>query len=107
MVACAAYGINRWLMPLAWKTAFFRCYFDDLLFIPAALPFLLWLERWLGTRRDDRAPRWGEIAVVFLVWSIAAEIVAPRISTRAVGDPWDAVAYGAGALAAGLWWNRL
>lgn len=105
-MACAAYGFNRWLLPAAWKTGFLRDYFDDLLLIPAALPLLLGLERWLGTRRNAGPPRWAEIALVVALWSIAAEAVAPRLTARAVGDAWDVVAYTAGALAAGLWWNR-
>jgi hypothetical protein len=41
------------------------------------------------------------------VWSVAAEWVAPRVFAHAVGDGWDVVAYGAGAMVAiGWWWPR-
>jgi hypothetical protein len=38
--------------------------------------------------------------------SVAAELIAPRILTRATGDTWDAVAYAGGALMAGLFWRH-
>jgi hypothetical protein len=106
VVSCAAYGVNRWLLPVTWKGPFLRNHFDDLLLIPAALPLLLGLQRWLGTRRHDDPPRWAEIGLVLGLWSIAAEFVAPRLTAHAVGDILDVVAYSAGALLAGLWWNR-
>jgi hypothetical protein len=39
------------------------------------------------------------------VWSFVAEAVMPRLSAHAVGDWRDVIAYGAGALAAGCWWQ--
>lgn len=49
------YGDNRWVLPAEWKGAFLRHQFNDCLFIPAALPLMLWLERRLGLRATDAA----------------------------------------------------
>jgi hypothetical protein len=106
IAACAAYAVNRWMLPDAWRTAFLREHFNDALLIPAALPLILWVQRRLGLRSDDRPPGWREIATAFALWSVAAEIVAPLLFARATADWRDAVAYAGGALIAGLWWQR-
>ena len=106
VLSCAGYAANRWIVPFAWKGWFLRNYFDDTLFIPAALPLMLWLYRRLGLRSGDARPEWSEIIFHLVVWSIAAEVIAPRFFAHAVGDPWDVAAYAAGALVAGLVWNR-
>ena len=106
VLACASYALNRWLMPAPWKGWFLQNYFDDTLFIPAALPLILWVHRRIGLRTIDDRPRWHEIIFHLIVWSIAAEIIAPRFFVHAVGDPWDVMAYAGGALLAGLFWHR-
>lgn len=106
LLACAAYGANRWLVPLAYKGDFLRGHFNDLLLIPAALPPWLWILRRLGLRPDDAAPRWPEIALTLVLWSIAAEVVAPRLFAHATADLWDVAAYAGGALVAGAVWSR-
>ena len=103
--ACACYAGNRWLIPAALKGIFLHGYFADTLLIPAALPLMLWLQRRLGLRTDDEPPHWSEIAMHVVVWSIAAEVVAPHFFTRATGDPWDAVAYASGGVLSGLIWQ--
>ena len=105
MVACAGYGLNRWLVPLALKGFFLRNYFADTLLIPAALPLMLWLHSRLGLRPADSRPRWSEILLHVVVWSVAAELIAPHLFTRATGDPWDVAAYAGGALISGLIWQ--
>lgn len=42
----------------------------------------------------------------WMTWSIIAEVIGPRVYPHVVGDGWDIAAYAAGALIAGLWWNR-
>ena len=106
LAACACYATNRWLIPHAFKGVFLRDYFSDVLLIPAALPLVLGLHRLLGLRADDTPPRWSEITLHLVVWSIAAELIAPHFFVRATGDAWDVVAYASGAVAAGLVWNR-
>jgi membrane-associated PAP2 superfamily phosphatase len=105
LLACASYGINRWLVPLALKGWFLRGYFSDCLLIPAALPLMLWMQRKLKLRQADQPPQWSEIALHVTVWSIAAEVIGPHFFTRAHGDPWDVAAYAGGALLSGLIWQ--
>ena len=54
-------------------------YFNDTLFIPAALPLMLWLHRRLGLRDSDARPEWPEIGLHLAVWSVATEAVAPLL----------------------------
>ena len=105
LAACACYGANRWLIPLALKGFFLRCYFADCLLIPAALPLMLWLQRRLGLRHTDARPEWREILLHVAVWSVAAELVAPHLFAHATGDPWDVAAYAGGALVSGVLWQ--
>ena len=105
-VACVLYATNRWGVPEEMKNAFLRDHFDDLLFIPAALPLMLWLERRLGLRDTDAPPAWSEVLLHLVVWSVAAEVVGPRLFAHAIADPWDVVAYAIGALVATLIWQR-
>ncbi|MGE0449911.1 MAG: hypothetical protein AB7Q29_10060 [Vicinamibacterales bacterium] len=106
VAASAAYVANRWLTP-ALHIALWRTHFADLLFVPVGLPLWLWLERRVGWRIDDRMPRWGEITFVLVIWSVAAELVAPQLFARATADVWDVAAYAAGAVTAGLSWQIL
>ncbi len=87
IAACAGYAVNRWLIPGSWKGWFMHGYFSDTLLIPAALPLVLWLHRRLGWRANDTSPRWNEILLHLVVWSVAAEVVAPHLFSRATGDP--------------------
>jgi hypothetical protein len=105
-VACLLYVANRWFLPEGLKDWFLRGYFDDLLLIPAALPPYLWALRKLGLRSHDNFPGWDEILVNLVIWSVAAEVIAPLLWDRAVGDVWDVVAYLLGAVAVGLIWRN-
>ena len=84
-------------MPAAAQAPWWHDHFADFLLIPAGLPLWLWLERRIGWRRDDGMPRWREIAFALVTWTVAAELIAPRIFPQATGDAWDAVAYAGGA----------
>ncbi len=106
LLACSLYALNRWLLKPRVHSPFLHDHFNDLLLIPCALPPLLLMQRWLGLRDDDRAPSAGEIALYVVVWSILFEVIGPHLMPWAVGDVWDAVAYAAGGVLAGLWWNR-
>ncbi len=107
VLACAGYALNRWLLrPLGWASGpFMRGHFNDLLLIPAALPLMLWTQRRLGLRPNDARPSWREVTFHFVIWSIAAEALAPLIWRHATGDWLDVAAYGAGAIVAGCWWQ--
>jgi hypothetical protein len=105
-ISIVFYAANRWGLPAAWKTAFLRNHFNDLLFIPAALPLMLWLERRLGLRTTDAPPDWREVLFHLVAWSLAAEVVGPHLFHQATGDVWDVAAYAAGAVVATLYWRQ-
>ncbi len=96
--------MNRWLLKPHLRVEFLHSHFNDLWLIPCALPLVLWLHRQLGWRADDAPPRWGEIALHFVVWSLLFEVIGPHLM-RVTGDPLDVLAYAAGGLGAGLWWE--
>jgi len=105
LASCFLYAVNPWCLPLAWKGTFLRNHFNDLLLVPAALPLLLGLHRRLGLRKSDTPPAAGEVLLHWAVWSVAAEVVGPRLFARATGDAWAVVAYGAGALLSAAYWR--
>jgi hypothetical protein len=105
LVACALYVFNRVWWRGHFDSVFFTGYFNDLLLIPAALPFVLWLQRRLGVRVGDAPPRWREIGFHLAVWSVTAEAIMPHFTSRATGDWYDVLAYAGGAIIAGCWWQ--
>ena len=106
VLGCSAYAINRWLIKPHVGSGFMHSHFNDIWLIPCALPPILWLHRRLGLRPQDEAPRWSEILIHLVFWSILLEWIGPHFVPHAVGDPWDAVAYAVGAIVSGLWWHR-
>ncbi|MEO6002895.1 MAG: hypothetical protein ABIZ04_07450 [Opitutus sp.] len=106
VVACGLYALNRWYLAPHFGGAFLHGYFNDVLLIPAALPFVLWLQRRLGCRTTDQRPNWGEIALHLAVWSFTAEVLVPKMSSHAISDWKDVVAYSAGAVLAGCGWQE-
>ncbi len=105
VLSCAVYAVERWIIRPHTAAVFWHSYSTDYLLIPAALPLLLWIYRRLGLRPDDAWPAWSEIALYFVVWSVAAEAVAPHLFRSAVGDWYDVLAYAVGAAIAGCWWT--
>ena len=81
------------------QVAYFRrCYLNDLLLVPVALPPLLLASSCLGLRSAVSAPTLVETAAVVVTWSIAFELVGPHVFGRGTSDPLDVVAYGLGGL---------
>lgn len=105
LMACGCYAANRWILAPRVASPFLHGHFADLLLIPAALPPVLWLQRRLGLRPDSGPPRWGEILLHLVVWSVLFEVLGPRVMA-VTGDPWDVAAYTVGGVVAGCWWNR-
>jgi ubiquinone/menaquinone biosynthesis C-methylase UbiE len=104
--ACLLYAVNRWLIEPVCKWPFLHEHFNDLLLIPAALPLVLGLQRWLGLRNHDLPPMPSEIFRHLVIWSLVSELLGPLIFPWAVGDILDVFAYALGGLAAGVWWNQ-
>jgi len=112
----AAYAVNRLVVlphlagflhsHLHWAWPFLHSHFDDLLLMPAALPVVLWIQRLLGLRKDDRPPSWPEMFFHLFVWSVMCKIIGPFYFHIGVADPWDILFFAAGGSAACLWWNR-
>lgn len=98
----SAYALNRWVF----SPQVLRGWFSDVLLIPVGLPVFLLLERHCGLRRHDAPPTAREVVFLFVVWSFAAEVVAPWLSPNSTADVWDVVAYSAGALVAWFFWSR-
>lgn len=105
LLACALYALNRWWLRDHVGGDFLAGHFNDLLLIPAALPLVLWVQKRVGVRTTDQQPRWREIALHLAVWSVAAEALMPLLTASATGDWRDVIAYTAGALVAGCWWQ--
>src|SRR5688500_2468068 len=106
IVGCISYAANRWLIKPHLASGVFHSYFNDFLLIPCALPPILWLHRRIGLRSHDEMPKWNEIAMHLLFWSILFEWIGPRVMTHAIGDIGDVLAYCLGTLLACLWWWR-
>jgi hypothetical protein len=104
-VGCGLYALNRWGLKPHSDNWFLHDYFNDVWFIPCALPLTLWVQRILGLRNHDRPPGVGEIFFHLAVWSVLAEAVAPHFM-KTTGDPWDVAAYTGGAIIGLAWWQR-
>ena len=101
---CASYTVNRWLLKPHFHSAFLRGYFNDLFLIPCALPPILLVHRWFKLRPRDEKPRVSEVLFHLIIWSVLFEIIGPKF-IRTTADPFDILAYTAGALVAILWWR--
>jgi hypothetical protein len=99
------YVLNRWVVRPHVTAAFFHNWFNDALLIPCALPPLLLAHRWLGLRRHDAPPSVTEVGAHLIGWAALFEWAGPHLIRGTTGDPWDVVAYTAGALAALAWWH--
>lgn len=97
--------MNRWLLKTSLDSEFLTGRFNDLLLIPSALPWVLWIQDLLGWRAQGAYPSTGEIAGHLVVWSAIAEGLMPMMSHRFTADPMDVVAYSLGAVLAHAFWT--
>jgi hypothetical protein len=101
------YFINReWIKPnLREYSPLFHGHLNDTLLVPVALPIFLLVYRWLGLRPDDEPPRFWEMALHVLVWSIFFKWFGPRVLHQGVADLVDIGCFaGGGVVAWLLWW---
>lgn len=115
-LALVAYALNRLVVlphgaglihqhwPWAWP--FLHSHFDDCWLMPAALPVVLWIQRWTGLRTHDGPPTLAEMVFHLGIWSVMCKWVGPVYCQVGVADPWDVFCFAAGGLAAWLWWQR-
>jgi hypothetical protein len=92
--------VNTWLLkPFLALGPFMTGHFSDLFLIPAALPLVLWIQRRIGLRLHDGPPTGAEITLHLAIWGLIAEGAGPLLTHHGTADPWDLVAYSAGAVA--------
>ncbi|MBO2012421.1 hypothetical protein [Hymenobacter negativus] len=101
LAGCAQLS-KRWLhWPLpAWLTS----YLSDILFLPLTLSLALAAHQLLYGRQATLPGSW-----VLAAWAVVAlwfEGLLPRWSATAVADPFDVLAYAAGALLFQRWLNK-
>lgn len=105
LTAIALYALNRSLGEVWTHSSFLHSHFNDLLTVPAALPFVLWAQRLMGWRLHDGAPRPSEVLLHAAVWSVICEGVGPFLLHHGTADWMDVAAYFVGGGAALLVWN--
>jgi hypothetical protein len=103
LAAIGLYCLSRLLPMPEWTVGWFR----DLLFLPAAVPIYLWIERRAGLRANDGSPTWNELIRLFIIWAVASEGIAPLFFDHCTADPIDVAVYAVGGIFAGLWWSWL
>jgi hypothetical protein len=96
---------NRVLEARAWSAGPLRSWLDDVLVLPLALGFALWLQR-----RRGRPPGWtlpgAQVVLAVVLYAVVFEIVLPAFTERATADPWDAPAFAAGGVLFHVLLNR-
>lgn len=107
LVSLGVYLVNRALIKpnLHAYSPFFHGHLDDCLLVPVALPVFLWIYRALGLRPDNAPPRWWEIALHLLVWSLFFKWFGPTVLHHSVADPIDVLSYAGGGFVAWLLWH--
>jgi len=108
LMSVGIYVINReWIKPnLHHYSPLFHGHLNDCLFVPAALPLYLLFYRWIGLRPDDDAPRFWEMTLHVLVWSIFFKWFGPSILHQGTADWLDVGCYAGGGLVAWWIWNH-
>lgn len=108
LISLGAYGINRELIKpnLHAYSSFFHGHFNDCLLAPVALPVFLLVYRWLGLRPDDAPPRFWEVMLHVMVWSLFFKWFGPMVLHHGDPDPSDLACYAGGGIVAWLLWHH-
>jgi len=108
-IACLIlYAVNRWYFkPHRIGGWFTEGYVNDLICLPLLLPMILYGQRLFRLRKHDGFPRLWEVLQHAVIFSIVFEIIIPRYPKvfTSTADPWDAVSYFVGGIAAWLVWR--
>jgi hypothetical protein len=102
------YAINRFVLkPHHIGGWFTHGYLNDVLCLPLFVPIILRVQQLLGLRRHDAYPRAWEIFQHGIIFSVVFQLILPRFpqTFTSAGDPYDILAYLAGGLLAGAYWN--
>jgi len=107
LICLAIYFVNReWIKPnLHVYSPFFHGHLNDTLLVPVALPIFLLVYRWLGLRPDDEPPRFWEMGLHVLVWTIFFKWFGPTVLHHGVADPIDIGCFAGGGVLAWLLWQ--
>jgi hypothetical protein len=88
------------------RLPFVHDYLADFLCMPVVMGIaLIILRRWVS-RDEGSTLSWGLMAGTVALYSFLFEYWFPQISTDFRADPWDVLAYAAGAVAFQVWLNR-
>lgn len=104
-IAALAYFSNRFVIGPAIHLAFLRNYLGDFLLFPCAAPPLFWMRDSLRGQLAGVPPSWVETGVLFLLWSFIFEWLGPIWLKKGTADPYDVIAYAAGAIICGIVWR--
>ena len=100
----ALFLLNRWIESRGLSFIPVRSWLDDVLVLPLALGFALWIHR----RR--RGGSWTipmfQVIVAVVLYALVFELVLPSYLDSAVADPLDVVAYAVGGVLFQLLLNR-
>ncbi|HAC62108.1 MAG TPA: hypothetical protein DCF68_00880 [Cyanothece sp. UBA12306] len=102
------YFFNRYGLEKMLNIAFFSSYLNDLICVPFLVPIMLYVQHKIGLREDNTPPKFYEIIIPVIIWSVIFEVILPQnpiISHLAIADPYDVVCYIIGGLIAGIIWQ--
>lgn len=108
VAGCFVYTANRWVFRAWWPEGFHHRHLNALLCLPVFVPVMLWSMRLAGLRRYDGPPRFHEVVLPLIGWSVLFEIVMPGLDVfngLTWADPADVFYYALGGLAGAAYWR--
>ena len=99
LTACLLFWINQYLEKV--KGVFIpyvHAYLDDLLAMPVVLGISLQVFQWIHPLKAGFRFTKVQVMVGWLYFCLLFEVLLPKWSDQYVADPWDALAYGIGAV---------